>query len=278
MQKTKPLAPFLKWAGGKTWLAPRLAEMYEPFRSTHTWVEPFCGALGATLGVMPERAILNDVNSHLIELYQHIVEGLENTSDANPSLPFDCGWQNSEETFLAVRRNFNNPNLPFDCAYSAKAFYYLNRTCFNGLCRFNRKGEFNVGYGKYKSPKLDHDFSLYQEAFALWDFYNNPYEELLNDVKTFYHRKYFVYCDPPYDGGFTGYSGSFTWDDQVNLASTLAALNCPVVASNKATDRIIDLYQGLGFDIEFIDGRRRISGNGDRTSVKEILAARNLIV
>ena len=96
MQKTKPLTPFLKWAGGKTWLAPRLAEMYGPFRDTHTWVEPFCGALGATLGVMPERAILNDVNPHLINLYWQ-VNHLR-----------DLGWDNSEQSFNLIKRSFNH--------------------------------------------------------------------------------------------------------------------------------------------------------------------------
>jgi DNA adenine methylase len=259
----KPLAPFLKYAGGKTWLAPRLAEMYEPFRSTHTWVEPFCGALGATLGVMPERAILSDSNPHLIELYRNINDGMEN----------EQWWENTKEQFEEIRSHFNSPNLPNNPAL----FYYLNRTCFNGLCRFNRKGEFNVPYGKYKNPKLDHDFKLYQQAFEGWDFFNSPYSDTLANAKTFsLNKQFFIYADPPYDDGFTSYSGSFTWDDQVSLASSLASLNCPVVASNKATDRIVDLYQGLGFDIEFIDVRRRIACNGDRTPVKEIIATRNL--
>jgi DNA adenine methylase len=260
-QITKPLAPFLKWAGGKTWLAPRLAEMYEPFRSTHTWVEPFCGALGATLGVMPKRAILNDVNPHLINLYRHIDQGMANANH----------WANTKEQFFDIRRRFNL--YQFTDEFNAQAFYYLNRTCYNGLCRFNRKGEFNVGYGKYKNPKLDHDFSLYQEAFEGWRFFNKSWDcfDWYRDIENL-----FCYVDPPYDGGFTGYSGSFTWDDQVSLASSLAAVNCPVVASNKATDRIVDLYQGLGFDLQFIDVRRRIACNGDRTSVSEILATRNL--
>jgi DNA adenine methylase len=262
MQQTKPPPPFLKWAGGKTWLAPRLAKMYEPFRSTHVWVEPFCGALGATLGVMPERAILSDVNPHLIALYRHIGNGLENRNQ----------WANTQRAFEDIKGFFNNLYLSEED--SSRAFYYLNRTCFNGLCRFNRKSKFNVGYGKYENPKLDHDFSLYQEAFRYWDFYHLEFGDILNPYLI--PSSSFIYADPPYDGGFTGYLGSFTWDDQVNLASTLAALNNPVVASNKATDRIIDLYQGLGFDLQFIDVRRRIACNGDRTSATEILATRNL--
>jgi len=256
----KPLKPFLKYCGSKTWLASRLAEMYEPFRNTHTWVEPFCGALGATLGVVPERAILSDINPHLIALYKSVANGMKN----------EQWWENSKEQFEEIKSHFNSQNVPNNPAL----FYYLNRTCFNGLCRFNLKGEFNVGYGNYKKPKLDHDFSLYQEAFKGWTFLNFDYIEMLSSF--FSPRAKFIYADPPYDDGFTSYSGSFTWNDQVSLATKLASLNCPVVASNKATDRIVDLYQGLGFDIEFIDVRRRIACNGDRTSAKEILATRNL--
>ena len=268
--KTKPLTPFLKWAGGKTLLAPRLAEMYKPFRDTHTWVEPFCGALGAALGVKPERAILSDSNPHLINLYDHISFGLQST----------VNYENSQDAFKQIKTDFNrslNPDSGFIAGdwWKAKAFYYLNRTCFNGLCRFNQKGEFNVGYGKYKSPKLDHDFSIYQAAFRYWDFFNFGYETALSLSKE-HIRSTFIYADPPYDGGFVGYSGKFIWDYQVNPASKLAELNCPVVASNKATNRIIDLYTNLGFSLDFIDVRRRIACNGDRKPAREILATRNI--
>jgi len=268
---TKPLTPFLKYAGGKTWLAPKLAEMYEPYR-TYTWIEPFCGALGATLGVMPEKAILSDVNPHLINLYRQISE----SDFKSPS-----GWENSKEMFDHVRETFNRSLNPKDCIlagdwWKAKAFYYLNRTCFNGLCRFNLKGEFNVGYGKFKKPILNHDFSVYREVFKNWEFFNLCYGDTLSIVKDSVFLTNFVYADPPYDAGFTGYNGSFNWNDQVNLAEMLASLNCPVVASNKETDRTVDLYKSLGFNIEIVSAPRKISCNGDRTAVREILASKNL--
>ena len=95
-------------------------------------------------------------------------------------------------------------------------------------------------------------------------------------LKEFYHRQYFIYADPPYDAGFTSYSGAFDWTDQVKLALALASLDCPVVASNKATDRIIDLYKGLGFLIEYVEAPRRISCNGDRKPATEMLATKNI--
>jgi DNA adenine methylase len=264
------LTPFLRYCGGKTLLAPRLAAIYEPYRNTHIWVEPFCGALGATLGVMPKHALLSDINPHLINLYREIELGLKSPS----------GWENSKERFKQIKTDFNR-SLDLESGFEAgswwraKAFYYLNRTCFNGVCRFNLKGEFNVGYGKFKEPKLDHDFSLYQPLFKRWGLFNFGYKDTIN-ISNNYALPRFFYADPPYDAGFVKYSGDFTWNDQVQLAESLAKLNCPVVASNKATDRIMTLYESLGFNLEIISVRRRVSCNGDRSPVNEILATKNI--
>lgn len=281
----KPLLPLLKWAGGKRDLAPRLARMYEPYRKTHVWVEPFCGGLGAVLGVMPEKAILSDVNPYLINLYGHIKEGVKNTVDLK-----GWYWENTEERFYRIRSHFNflgkNPYGLSSKGYEDLAlhFYYLNRTCFRGLCRFSKKGSFNVPWGKYKKPVVDHNFSLYQKVFEGWLFWTNDYQETLNLIKNWNpsHKhcdigvNHFIYADPPYDDGFVNYSGTFTWDDQVNLATQLSEMNCPVVASNKATERIIELYKSLGFDIEIISMARRISCDGNRDRVDEILASKNI--
>ena len=258
------LTPFLKWAGGKTWLAPKLAEMFKAYRDTHTWVEPFCGGLGATLGVMPKRAILSDVNPALINLYKQICNGLENKESFNIS----------EVEYYKTRARFNSPQLKDNA--SAINFYYLNRVGYRGLCRTNARGEFNTPYGHYKKPILDHNFSIYQKIFEGWDFFDSCYSDTFLLLKEFYRRQYFIYVDPPYDGGFTGYSGAFDWTDQVKLALALASLDCPVVASNKATDRIIDLYKGLGFLIEYVEAPRRISCDGNRKPATEMLATKNI--
>ena len=248
--------------------------MYAPFSNSHTWVEPFCGALGAALGVAPKYAILNDINPYLINLYRQVKRGL----DIDPNLKN----YTSETSYYKLRNRFNDLRDDLSSPYQeilqeqAELFYYLNRVGWRGLCRTNDSGGFNVPYGHYKKPILNHDFTHYQKAFGMWQFSTFGYQKFIDSFLEELQPYIFVYTDPPYDDGFTGYSGSFTWDDQVNLASTLAALNSPVVASNKATNRIIDLYQGLGFEIEFIDVRRRISCNGDRSDVREILASRNL--
>jgi site-specific DNA-adenine methylase len=149
----------------------------------------------------------------------------------------------------------------------ALLFYYLNRTGFNGLCRFNNKGEFNVPFGKYKTITYSEDFLEYQDLLGRWEFSCGDFQEIsLRDDD-------FIYADPPYDRVFTKYSQQdFTWDDQERLAEWLAQHSGRVVVSNQATDRILSLYEKLGFDVKTVEAPRRIACNGNRKPALEMLA------
>jgi DNA adenine methylase len=150
-------------------------------------------------------------------------------------------------------------------------FYYLNRTGYNGLCRFNQNGRFNVPFGRYRAINYVSDFSPYKAAFSGWYFEVEDFEEL--DL----HEKDFVYADPPYDVQFRQYSkNGFTWEDQIRTAEWLAHHTGPVALSNQATDRIVKLYKTLGYAVRFLDGPRMISCTGVRTPAREVLATRNL--
>ena len=153
----------------------------------------------------------------------------------------------------------------------AQLFYYMNRTAYNGLCRFNSRGEFNAPFGQYKSIAYAKSFGIYRELFADWRFTTGDFAALsLEDDD-------FVYADPPYDVEFTAYSrGGFSWDDQVRTAEVLARHSGPVILVNQATKRITGLYRKLGFSLLFHDAPRRISCTGDRTPAKEVFASRNL--
>src|SRR5207245_7831264 len=131
------LRPPLKWAGGKRWLVPDLLP-YWAKHSERKLVEPFCGGLAVTLGLMPERALLNDRNPHLINFYGCLKRALE----------VEIPMENEESLFYAHRRRFNEllSNGGAESAEAAALFHYLNRTGFNGLCRFNQSGEFNVPF------------------------------------------------------------------------------------------------------------------------------------
>lgn len=263
-----PLRPPLKWAGGKRWLVPRLQPLWQAHLRTYPegrLVEPFCGGLAVTLGLQPERALLNDINPHLINFYRWLQQGLTIT------LPMS----NDSEQFYAHRERFNAliKAGEAETAEAAALFYYLNRTGFNGLCRFNKQGAFNVPFGRYKTINYMSDFSHYQGVLSRWEFQRKPFDRMLAAISP--HN--FIYADPPYDVEFTQYApGGFTWEDQVRLASWLSCVHCPVALSNQATERIVDMYRLLGFQLEFFETPRRISANGDRTPAREVLALRNV--
>ncbi|MDX6611491.1 MAG: adenine methylase [Blastocatellia bacterium] len=256
------LNPPLKWAGGKRWLVPHLAPLWAAFAGRR-YVEPFCGGLAVALGLQPDRALLNDANPHLINFYRQVQRGLRMSIE----------MRNEERLFYAHRARFNELVTAGKAATAeaAQLFYYLNRTCFNGLCRFNRSGEFNVPFGTYKTINYATDFFAYQESLRRWTFSTMDLEEPA------YGPDDFIYADPPYDVEFTSYSaGGFDWDDQVRTASFLAKHPGPVVISNQATARIVELYTGLGFELKFFNGPRRISCTGDRTAAPEVLGWRGL--
>lgn len=262
------LTPPLKWAGGKRWLIPHLTPIWQSY-SHMRLVEPFCGGLGVALSLNPKRALLNDINPHLINLYRWMQRGVD-AVDLSPE-------DNNHATFYAKRDQFNmaiaenRANTP----ESAVLFYYLNRTCYNGLCRFNRKGLFNVPFGAYKHiPYLTkHGFDQYKPLFERWEFACGDFASLnIGDDD-------FLYIDPPYDVPFTSYAKEdFSWDDQRRLVAWLADYANPMVVSNQATARIIDLYQHAGFEITLLSAPRRISNNGDRTPAQEMLAYKNVCI
>ena len=176
---------------------------------------------------------------------------------------------NDESLFYKHRERFNEliQNGGVRSSEAAELFYYLNRTCFNGLCRFNKAGEFNVPCGTYKKINYAPDLLQYAHAFREWEFTNSDVAALAAEPDDF------IYADPPYDVEFTTYSaGGFSWDDQRRTAEFLAKHPGPVVISNQATPRVVELYQDLRFEVSFLDGPRRISCTGDRTAAREVLA------
>lgn len=256
------LRPPLKWAGGKRWLIPHLASIWQRHH-TRRLVEPFCGGLAAVLGLRPESALLNDVNPHLINFYKQLQRGLEVTIQ----------MKNEQGCFYRHREQFNDliAKGKAESAEAAQLFYYLNRTGFNGLCRFNQSGEFNVPFGTHTSITYLTNFAPFRSVFRKWKFTKVDLESV--DTKS----DDFIYADPPYDVEFTTYSaGGFSWEDQVRTAEWLAAHPGPVVVSNQATKRIVRLYKQLGFQVTYLAGPRRISCTGDRTAAKEVLAVKGL--
>jgi DNA adenine methylase len=254
--------PPLKWAGGKRWQIPHLVPRWEE-HAARRLVEPFCGGLAVSLGLRPRAALLNDANRHLINFYRWVQQGL------TPSIRME----NDEQLFYTYRDKFNGlvRGDKSNSREAAQLFYYMNRTAYNGLCRFNSRGEFNAPFGQYKTIAYARSFEMYREIFAGWRFTSGDFAELR------FESDDLVYADPPYDVEFTAYSqGGFSWEDQVRTAEALARHPGPVILVNQATARITTLYRQLGYALEYHDAPRRISCNGDRTPAKEVFATRNL--
>jgi DNA adenine methylase len=256
------LRPPLKWAGGKRWLVPFLEPIWQPY-SDRRLVEPFVGGLAVTFGLLPERALLNDVNPHTINFYRWLKKGLR----------VELSMRNAPETYDAYRKRFNALIHAGEegSKNAAELFYYLNRTCYNGLCRFNREGEFNTPMGRYAVINYQTDFRPYAEVMRRWELRIGSFERLHLGPKDF------IYADPPYDSSFAGYSKEgFGWEDQVRLVEWLVKHPGPVVLSNQATGRIRSLYREHGFRLQFVNGPRMIGFKGDRTPVREVIATLNI--
>ena len=256
------LRPPLKWAGGKRWQLPVLQRLWRG-NEERRLVEPCCGGLSVALGLRPRRALLNDANPHLINFYRRLQRGLVS----------QLRMENRSGIYYSYRQRFNTLAAAgqTDGDEAASLFYYLNRTGFNGLCRFNSRGEFNVPFGRYERIVYRRDFSMYAPILSQWAFSALDFQDLRLDPDDF------VYADPPYDVPFTQYARStFKWDDQVRLARWLADHRGPVVLANQVTPRVETLYRGLGFTLRRYAAPRMISCNGDRRRARELLAIRNL--
>lgn len=270
------LKPFLKYAGGKRWLVPSLERIWTLQLSSTPdlrLVEPFVGGMSVSLGLGPKKAILSDINPHLINLYKSVAKGAF-------SLPLE-EYQHDRDWYFALRERFNSlvrSELDIEsCNFErARLFYMLNRTCFNGLTRFSLKGKFNVPFGNY--PRVEflspNQFSAYQDRFTDWDFSCGDFQSIKLASSDF------LYLDPPYhsdgDKAFTGYFGKFDWNDRVRMVKWAASANIPVVASDLATSETMGLYSDHGFKLTTVVAPRRISANGNRESTIELLCHKNI--
>ena len=175
----------LKWAGGKRWLLPHLSPLWEK-HSHRRLVEPFCGGLAVTLGLRPTHALLNDVNPHLVNFYRQLQSGLEAT------IPME----NDSELFYQHRETFNQliRDGQHETSQAAQLFYYLNRSGFNGLCRFNKSGLFNVPFGRYAKINYRRDFLVFRPLFAQWKFQLGDFEALLSQRRRLPLRRPSLRC------------------------------------------------------------------------------------
>lgn len=268
--------PFLKWAGGKRKLVPAIEQFMPPVekRKDKRLIEPFCGAMALSLAVEFDEYILNDINPDLINTYITLKEQKNDFIDLAESYFTEA--YNNPDAYYELRALFNLTN---NKPLKAALFIYLNRHCFNGLCRYNRNGGFNVPFGKYKSigfpRKSMEDFLKKADRMQ---FFNEHFVKIFELVQN--HD--ILYCDPPYlpiDGktnsSFTDYSkDGFNLFDQQTLATLLTEKRnnyYMAIASNHDTVMARELYYSAV--IHPISVSRSISASGaKRKQQQEILA------
>ena len=250
--------PFLKWAGGKRTLIPEIAQRLP--ESFHTYWEPFLGG-GAVFFALDSRianARLSDVNGELALTYQMVkakVQGLIDLLKHHESQHHLQGY------YQSMRKMIGSP----DALDVAARFIYLNKTCFNGLYRVNKKGEFNVPQGRYAKPvicdvdNLHNASEVLQKAMITFGDFEAQVDPGGND---------FIYCDPPYHGTFTGYDASgFGEGEQRRLRDAVLRWHrqgAAIMVSNADTPLIRNLYGNPPFVLHEVSAPRNINckGNG----------------
>jgi len=259
-------SPFLKWVGGKSRLLPELLR-HLPARMKR-YHEPFVGGGALFFAAQPKRASLSDMNGELIHCYREVQANVAGVLDALARHVYE------REHFEMIRAL--DPHQ-LGASERAARFIYLNKTCFNGLWRVNRAGQFNVPFGRYKAPKFCDVPTLMRASHALQGVVieQQSYVEAADKAQ----EGDFVYFDPPYDpvsatASFTGYTASpFGWPEQERLAAVCAQLNrrgVRFLLSNSATPRIRELYKN--FEQRLVRAPRAINSKSDsRGCVDEIL-------
>ena len=263
---TTATKPILKWAGGKTQMLPDLLPKVPT--SYGRYIEPFFGGGALFFSLCPEKAIIADSNPELINLYRQVADNVESV------IFYLKQYENTSEIFYSVRSlDWEQLSKP----EAAARTLFLNRTCYNGLYRVNKKGQFNVPYGKYKNPKICDTEALYAASSAL-----KKAEIICGDyslvLEHYAQPGDFIFLDPPYlpiseYSDFKRYTKEqFYEEDHVELAKEVIRLHekgCHILLTNSNHPLVHELY--APFKIDIIQTKRHISCRGNTRKGEDII-------
>lgn len=265
----EPISPVVKWAGGKRQLLDEITKRLPD--GFNRYVEPFFGGGALLFYLQPNNAIVNDLNSELINLYRVIKDSPLKLID----LLDEMKEKHSEDFYYQIRALDRKEDVNLTNTERAARFLYLNKTGFNGLWRVNRKGQNNVPFGHYQSVPAVYDRS---NILRMSDYFKNKnilleskdYTEILKEVD----YGDFIYLDPPYDETWTDYTKEgFGKSSQIKLSKILKELDKKGIKwmlSNNSTTLINELYKD--FHIDVVKANRAINSNGNgRGKVNEVL-------
>lgn len=267
--------PFVKWAGGKRQIIDKLIK-YSPVEF-NTYFEPFVGGGALLFELSPDKAVINDYNAELINVYECLKDEKKYKKMCSELNKYET--LHSEEFYFEIR-NLDRDKAKFNKMPDykrASRTIYLNKACFNGLYRVNSKNEFNVPFNK-KTKVNTYDGENLLVIHYLLNFkdikiLNCDFEESIKDAK----KNDFIYFDPPYDSDtqtFNSYTeNGFDKEEQKRLAKVFKELDnrgCYVMLSNHNTKLVNELYKD--YHIHVIQAKRNINANGQkRGKVEEVI-------
>lgn len=254
--------PVLRWAGSKRQILPKLTSLAPSFSGRY--VEPFCGSAGLFLALNPTRALLGDVNAHLVSTYKTLQEQPEAVASIL------AGWSVDKDLYLELRALPVSDDLAFDAA----KFLYLNRYCFNGVYRENRQGKFNVPFGGYRTGPLPSAEELCHFSARLrnTELYCGDFAKAVRASSA----DDFIYLDPPYYYGSSRNRGEYGWNAFSD--SDVERLIEEVRSADKRGVRILISYNQAhnlrkalpGWHLTYAPVRRSVAGfSNSRKAVRE---------
>ena len=273
MKKTN-ITPFLKWAGGKRQLLPQIRERMP--REYNNYYEPFIGGGAVLFELLPQKAVINDINIALVNAYRQICNKPEAFVQEVNRLDAEI-WEDGKKYYYFLRENYNDKLMQEELDVELAAlFVFINKHCFNGLCRVNGKGLFNVPYNNSRKASIDansiYAISSYLKNVRILD---GDFEVACDKAE----KGDFVFIDSPYaplnPTSFESYTKEgFDIESHRRLAALydeLTERGCYCMLTNHNTQLINELYGNKGYRLDVVDVKRFINSDASNRVGKEVI-------
>ena len=268
------IAPFVKWAGGKRQLLSQIKErMREKYNN---YFEPFVGGGAVAFELLPEKALINDINKALINAYKQICDAPDAFLKTVNNLDTEM-WEDGKKYYYSLREHYNDKLMKAEYDVELAAlFVFINKHCFNGLYRVNGKGLFNVPYNNSRRVSVDEgairDISKYLQGITIID---GDFEEACKGAK----KGDFIFIDSPYaplnPTSFESYTKEgFDIESHRRLArlyDELTERGCYCMLTNHNTELINDLYGNKGYTIDVVSVKRMINSDASNRVGEEVI-------
>lgn len=268
------VAPFVKWAGGKRQLLPQIEErMPEKYNN---YIEPFVGGGAVVFGLLPENALINDINEALINAYRQICNEPDMFLKVINILDQEM-WEDGKKYYYSLREHYNDKLMKAEYDVELAAlFVFINKHCFNGLYRVNGKGLFNVPYNNSRRSSVDEsvimEVSEYLQGITIM---NGDFQEISASAK----KGDFIFLDSPYaplnPTSFESYTKEgFDIESHRRLSKfydELTAKGCYCMLTNHNTELINELYGNKGYKIDVVSVKRMINSDASNRVGEEVI-------